>query len=190
MKYEGLKEYAKEHTIKECAKKYKCCYKCMNSYLYKHNIDYKRDYSKPKGKLSLVYKHGEINTRLYQIWLAMRHRCNDKNNKHYGAKGITVCAEWNDFLCFKEWAIKNGYNDKLSIDRIDNSRSYNPDNCRWVDTIAQHNNMSSNRLITYRGETKTVSQWAKEYNIVPQTLYSRLNRGWSISRAIGAEYAD
>jgi hypothetical protein len=86
--------------------------------------------------------------------------------------------------------MKNGYNDRLSIDRIDNSRGYNPDNCRWVDNIAQHNNMSSNRLITYRGETKTVSQWAKEYNIIPQTLYSRLNRGWSISRAIGAEYAD
>ena len=190
MKYEGLKEYAEEHTIKECAEKYKCCYKCMNSYLYKHNIAYKKDCSKPKGKLSIAYKHGEINTRLYQIWLAMRHRCNDKNNKHYGAKGITVCAEWSDFMCFKEWALNNGYNDKLSIDRIDNSRGYSSDNCRWVDNVVQHNNMSSNRLLTYKGETKTVSQWAKEYNIIPQTLYSRLNRGWSIAKSIGAEYVD
>lgn len=187
MKYEGLKEYAKEHSIQECAEHYNCSYKCMSNYLCKHNIFHKL--KDRKGK-PIKYACGETETRLYQIWLAMRHRCNDKNNKHYGAKGITVCAEWNNFICFKEWAIKNSYNDKLSIDRIDNSRGYNPDNCRWVDNVVQHNNMSSNRLITYRGETKTVSQWAKEYNIVPQTLYSRLNRGWSISRAIGAEYAD
>lgn len=187
MKYEGLLEYAKEHTTRECATHYHCSYKYMNNYLCKHNIFHKL--VDKKGKL-IKYACNETKTRLYQIWIAMRHRCNDKNNKHYGAKGITVCAEWNDFLCFKEWAIKNGYNDRLSIDRIDNSRGYNPDNCRWVDNIAQHNNMSSNRLITYRGETKTVSQWAKEYNIIPQTLYSRLSRGWSISRAIGAEYAD
>ena len=181
MKYEGLVEYARKHTVKECADKYKCRYKCMHSYLRKHGIAYKKICR--KGKL-LKYTCSETNTRLYQIWIAMRHRCKDKRNKHYGAKGINVCQEWDSFICFKEWSINNGYKDNLTIDRIDNNIGYNPDNCRWVTIQEQHNNQSNNRLITYRGVVKNVSQWAKEFKLNTSTLYSRLDRGWSVDKAL------
>jgi len=81
-------------------------------------------------------KHGGRGTRLYNIWKAMKQRCIDPNTinyKHYGGKGITVCKEWiNDFDTFREWALSNGYNDKMTIDRIKTDKNYNPDNCQWL----------------------------------------------------------
>lgn len=181
MKYEGLIEYAKEHTTKECAEHYNCSYKCMNNYLCKHNISHKLE--NRKGRY-IKYACGETETRLYQIWVAMRYRCNNKNNRHYGAKGINVCKDWNDFNNFKAWSLAQGYNDSLTIDRIDNCKGYCPDNCRWVDNYIQHNNQGNNRYITYKDKTRTIAQWAKELELNGHTLYSRLQRGWSIERAL------
>lgn len=181
MKYEGLIGYAKEHTISECAEHYNCCYKCMNSYLYKHKIPYKKTVRKMKGT---NIRHGDSHTRLHQIWSAMRYRCNNRTNKHYGAKGIRVCEEWNDYIKFRQWALSNGYADHLTIDRIDGNKGYFPDNCRWVDYKVQANNQSRNKLVTYKGVTKTISQWAEYMNVPKQTLYARLKRGWDIERAL------
>lgn len=181
MKYKGIVEYAKEHTTRECAEHYNCKYKCMSNYLRRHNIEHKLECRKGKH---LKYTCSETNTRLYQIWVAMRHRCNDDNNRHYGAKGIKVCEEWNDFINFKSWSLSQGYTDSLTIDRINGDKGYSPDNCRWVDNYVQHNNQSNNKYIIFNGEVKTVAQWAKELNLNPQTLYSRLNRGWSVDKAL------
>lgn len=181
MKYGGIIEYAKEHTIRECAEHYNCSYKRISNYLYKYNIAHKSECR--KGKL-LKYTCCETNTRLYQIWVAMRHRCKDKNNLHYGAKGIKVCEEWSNFANFKSWALSQGYNDSLTIDRISCEEGYSPDNCRWVDNYVQHNNQSNNKYITYKDETKTIAQWAKELSLNAHTLYSRLSRGWSIDKAL------
>jgi len=83
-----------------------------------------------------TFKHGMTKTRLYRIWGQMNYRCsnpNDHQYKNYGGKGVIVCDEWKkDFLAFKDWADSNGYNDILTIDRIDSSRSYEPKNCRWL----------------------------------------------------------
>lgn len=127
-------------------------------------------------------KHGLSKTRLFSIWSGMKLRCyrkKDKAWKWYGGKGITVCGEWlNDFGEFYKWAMDNGYKDGLTIDRIDHEGNYTPDNCRWATIKEQQNNRSSNKNITYNGETKTVKQWSEQYGIPHHVILWRLKH-WS-----------
>ena len=136
-------------------------------------------------------KHGKSNTRLYNIYNKMVQRCCSETNKdfkHYGKRGITVCKEWLDkkdgFDNFYNWAMNNGYSEKLTIDRIDNNAGYSPLNCRWADTITQANNKRSCVNITYNGETKTISEWARTINVNPSLIRSRLKNGWSVEKAL------
>lgn len=83
--------------------------------------------------------HGCRNKRVYTIWQRMRDRCNNPKHKsyhRYGGRGITVCSEWNNsFTKFYEWAMSSGYEDGLTIDRIDNDKGYFPDNCQWLTSV-------------------------------------------------------
>ena len=89
-------------------------------------------------------KHGKTGTRLYRIWHAMRNRCHatsQDNYKYYGARGIKVCPEWeHDFVAFRNWALSHGYQDNLTIDRIDPNGNYEPSNCRWLSIQDQQRN--------------------------------------------------
>lgn len=87
-------------------------------------------------RLKSITKHGLSGSRIYTIWQDMRQRCcNQKNTSYiyYGAKGICVCQEW-DYspVAFYEWAIRSGYSDDLTLDRIDPEKDYCPTNCRWI----------------------------------------------------------
>lgn len=88
--------------------------------------------------------HGNSYERLYSIWHGMKDRCYREGNisyKYYGAKGIKLCPEWkSNFIAFKKWALSHGYDDSLSIDRIDNDKDYSPDNCRWATALEQIHN--------------------------------------------------
>lgn len=134
-------------------------------------------------------KHRESKTRLYHIWSGMRERCGNPNHpqyESYGARGIQVCPEWNDWETFRNWALENGYTKDLSIDRIDNDKGYSPDNCRWATATAQANNTRRTHLVTYNGETHSVSEWARILNIKQSTLSNRLTQyGWSVEKALG-----
>ena len=126
-------------------------------------------------------------SRLYHIWNSMKMRCANPNAisyPRYGAKGIKVCEEWQKFVPFFEWAIANGYDDKLTIERIDNKGDYSPSNCCWATRKQQQNNTSYNRLYTYNGETLSIMQWAEKTGIHPNMLYKRMARGWSIEEAL------
>lgn len=136
----------------------------------------------------LATKHGKYNTRLYKILDGMKQRCYNTKNasyQYYGPKGIKVCDEWlEDFMNFYNWAIKNGYRENLTIDRIDSDKDYCPDNCRWVTCKEQMINRKSNHWTTYKESTKTLSQWAEEYNLTVSCLKWRLKNGWNIDKAL------
>lgn len=119
----------------------------------------------------------------------MKGRCcnsRDKLYKHYGARGIKVCDEWqNSYIQFRNWSMDNGYQDDLSIDRIDVDGNYEPLNCRWVDSDIQGANRRNTILITYNNSTHTISEWAKIYRISRCKLYKQYKAGKPFSECIG-----
>lgn len=118
----------------------------------------------------------------------MKTRCYNPNYdkyKYYGGKGIKVCDEWlESWYAFEDWAMENGYNDSLTLDRIDPEGNYSPENCRWISMKEQANNRTSNRMIEYNGETKSLQQWADILGIKAHTLSQRLDTGWSVEDAM------
>lgn len=128
-----------------------------------------------EAQLESHFKHGMSNTRLHRIWSGIKKRCFNSNvpeYKNYGGRGIKMCDEWKDnFSSFYEWSILHGYNDKLSIDRIDVNGNYDPKNCRWVDDETQRNNKRNNRYALYKGQKMTIAQVARKIGIPSQSLY-------------------
>ena len=133
-------------------------------------------------------KHGDSYKRLYKIYRGMLSRCyntNQETYKRYWGRGITVCDEWHDYNVFKEWALSNGYTDELTIDRIDNSKGYSPDNCRWIPREEQAANQTTNRVITIDGVSRTMSDWCRIYNISKSAVWHRIcDYGWDPIKAI------
>lgn len=133
-------------------------------------------------------KHGLSGHRLYRIWSGMKDRCSNSNlpeYPRYGGRGIKVCNEWLDNEKFFEWAFMNGYNDNLTLDRIDNDKDYCPDNCRWSTYAEQANNRKNTRHIEYEGNTYTLSEFSKKFlNINRDTFYSRYLKGLPIEQCM------
>lgn len=121
--------------------------------------------------------HGLSNTRLYIIWQAMKQRCyNPKYDyyQNYGGKGIIICDEWkSDFMSFYNWSMENGYNDSLSIDRIDINKNYSPDNCRWATPMIQSNNKGDTTYVIYHGEKDSLTNMCRKLNVNRSTIQKR-----------------
>lgn len=132
--------------------------------------------------------HGKHNTRLYRIWQAMYARCYIRTTpayKNYGGRGITICTEWlKDFQAFYDWAMQSGYNDNLTIDRVNVNGNYEPFNCRWITKEEQARNTRANHYITYNGETHTLGEWASIVGIDRRVIGWRLKHNWTIERAL------
>lgn len=130
----------------------------------------------------------ETKKKLCMVLCDIKRRCLNPNYKYfylYGERGIDVCEEWlgkDGQKNFREWAVNNGYQKGLTIDRIDNNKGYSPNNCRWVTAKQQSYNRRSNKLITIQGKTQTVTEWAKELGISVGALQNRLRYGWSEER--------
>lgn len=124
------------------------------------------------------YRHGKHGHPLYSTWKNMRSRCNNPNNNSYydyGGRGIKVCKEWDSFATFLSWAIANGWGKGLTLDRIDNDKGYSPENCRIATWKDQVRNRRKTVFLTYKGETKPLSQWCEELGLRMKTCYGRLH---------------
>ena len=125
-------------------------------------------------------KHGMSHTRLYRIWDNIRGRTLRPSNtywENYGGRGVTLYEPWRQFIPFMQWALANGYNDQLFIDRIDNDGPYTPDNCRWVTRPIQDRNKRSNVWINYHGERICQTDLAARLGVHYSTIYYRLKTG-------------
>lgn len=126
-------------------------------------------------------------TRLYSIWRNMKSRCTNPNKpdyKYYGANGIRVCDEWNDYSNFKEWAINNGYQDGLTLDRRVGNENYCPENCRWITIQEQQNNKKNNHILEFNGEQHSISEWSRILKVDRELIKDRILAGWDVERAL------
>jgi len=139
-------------------------------------------------KIKTHTKHGLSGERIYSIYKGMTQRCYNSSNKKfkiYGGRGIKICDEWlNDRTTFFEWAFKNGYNDNLTIERIDSNKGYSPDNCKWATYAEQNRNTSQNFHVTIDGEDKIMADLAKEVGINRGILSYRIKTGMTPEEAI------
>lgn len=121
-----------------------------------------------RGKDNYNYKGGYAEDRLYGIWGGMKTRVYNKNRKYYeryGGRGIKLCEEWHVFTVFQKWALGNGYEEHLTIDRIDYDKDYEPNNCRWITLEMQNRNRSSNFFITHDGKRMCVLDWCESLGV-------------------------
>lgn len=132
--------------------------------------------------------NGRSGEKLYSVWDNMRKRCSDPNGKrykNYGGRGISVCEEWkNNYLAFAKWAEENGYEDGLTIDRINNDGNYEPSNCRWTDRITQANNRTTNVIMEYKGFKGTIADICREFSANYGLVIERMNRGRTLAESI------
>lgn len=138
---------------------------------------------------NLNLRHGESNTRLYREWMDIRDRCSrpsDPDYDIYGGRGIKVCDEWDkSYEAFRDWARANGYNDSLTIDRIDPNGDYEPSNCRWADEYVQAQNRRNAHLVEYHGETGCLDAMCRKLNVNSKTIRARMsNLGYTFEEAV------
>jgi len=139
------------------------------------------------------YRHGQggsgNQTPLYKKWMAMKRRClnkNDKSYQRYGGRGITICDKWMDFIGFSE-DMGDSFSTGLSLDRIDNTKGYSKENCRWIPLNEQSKNRTVVKLYTHNGITLNASDWDRKLGTKIGTVNARIkNYGWSIEKALTA----
>jgi hypothetical protein len=143
------------------------------------------------GKVKHGDNHTGKRTRLYMTWSGMRARCRDPKHisyKNYGAKGIRVCDQWQDFAPFKEWALANGYREGLWIERNDPDQHYTPENCCWITPRENVRRAHAKRFKRYNifDEAKTMGEWAEDPRCAVSyyTLRNRIQRGWPLEEAL------
>lgn len=179
---------------KDNRKVYKCLCECGNEIIVTPH-DLIRGHYKACGcrRYKGGYKHGLGHTRINASYNAMRYRCyNPKADcyHNYGGRGIKICDEWlgeEGNLNFYNWAINNGYEDYLTIDRIDNDGNYEPSNCRWADMEQQARNTRLNKKVNYQGKEWLLIELleylhiSEKYDIIRDRIFKS---NWDVEKAL------
>lgn len=124
-------------------------------------------------------------TAEYRVWAGVRARClypDSHAYPRYGGRGITICPTWDDFQVFLTDMGRRPAG--MTLDRKDNNAGYSKDNCRWATSKEQNRNRRDNRMLEFRGETKCLAEWAEVFGIPTGKVWARLNRNWSVERAL------
>ena len=175
----------KDESFHDCKHtKYICLCECgKTKSIYKHSLVNGRTKScgcqQGKGKKGVNATHGMSKTRIYAEWCAMKRRClpNTRDSKNYYSRGITVCDEWqNDFMSFYNWSMENGYDDTLSIDRINNDKGYSPKNCRWISIGKQQSNKTNTIRINYEGEEYSLHSLCVHLGLPYKSIHKRYKK--------------
>lgn len=135
-------------------------------------------------KGQFVKIHGMVFTSEYRSYTSMKKRCLNPDEKHVKYANVFICKRWIDSFqaFFDDMGPKP--TPKHTIDRIDNSKGYEPGNCRWATQAEQNRNYSQNRVIEFNGRKQCITAWAEEIGIHRHRIYQRLNRGWSIEKTL------
>lgn len=131
-------------------------------------------------RIEMMTTHGMYRSRLYKIWAGMLSRCDTETAtgyKNYGGRGITVCTEWREFENFQQWAFKNGYEENLTIERIDTNGNYEPSNCKWATKKEQNRNKRNNVYVKVKGEKMTLKDVSDRYGMDYKTIRLRYKAG-------------
>ena len=130
--------------------------------------------------------HGDTGTRLYRIWKSMKCRCLNSNHptyKYYGARGVKICDDWlDDYAAFKNWAMSNGYDAALELDRIDVNGNYEPANCRWITHHEQSLNLRNNSYVECEGERIPLVKFLNDNAVPVSTYYGWRSKGVAVER--------
>lgn len=139
---------------------------------------------KKQDKINLTANHKDNQTkeRLYHIWASMCQRCSNENSQsyeNYGGRGISVCEEWrSDYRNFRKWAVENGYQETLTIERNNVNGNYCPENCCWIPFSRQERNQRRTIRVTIDGITQPLIDFAEQYGIKPCTARQRYHSGY------------
>jgi hypothetical protein len=128
--------------------------------------------------------NGHAHTPTHTVWSGMIARCTRPNNrsfKHYGSRGITVCGRW---LIYENFLADMGERPPgKSLDRINNSGNYEPENCQWATKNEQQRNKGNNRVLVVGGARMTLAEASERFGVKVGTIWARLESGWSDERA-------
>lgn len=134
------------------------------------------------------FRHGHSRDRLYKTWTGMKQRCYTETSQDYpdyGGRGVTVCETWkNEFMAFREWAIRSGYTDDLTIERLDTSGNYEPGNCTWIPHRNQAINRRSTRFIDFRDLRMTLTEFSSAFDLTPLMVREGYYKGWDADKII------
>lgn len=178
--YNGIKFIECMGTDKHNKKKWKLQCHCGKEFIA-IGTAVKRGNTKSCGCTQYKRTHNKTKSKLYKVWINMKSRCNNPNTPNYnsyGGRGILICDEWmNDFNNFYNWSYENGYQEGLSIDRIDNDGNYESGNCRWADIPTQNNNQRKTLVVVVDGEKMSLKEYSVMVDVPYSTLKYRYHKG-------------